>query len=62
MYDPSALQGQEGSINGYPVERSYFFPPPQICMGNWAAEFQQVAQDYGAHGGDPEGNASQKGA
>jgi hypothetical protein len=61
MHDCPALQGEESSINSYPVERSYFFPPPQIGVGYRAAQFQQVAEDYGAHWGDPEGNASQKG-
>jgi len=62
MYDRPALKGEEGSINRYPVESSYFFSPPKVGVGNGTAELQQVTQDYGAHRGDPEGNALQKGA
>jgi hypothetical protein len=62
MYDSAVLQGEEGSINRYPVECSYFFPPPKIGVGNRAAKLQQMPQDRGAYGGNPEGYALQKGA
>jgi hypothetical protein len=62
MYDCPALQGEEGSIERDPIESSYFFPPPEIGVGNRAAELQQVPQDCSSHRGNPQGNASQEGA
>ena len=59
MYDPSALQSEEGSVNRYPVEIPYFFPPPEFGVGNGTAEHQQMAQDYRAHRGDPQRYAAQ---
>jgi hypothetical protein len=40
VYDCPALQGKKGSVNRYPVERSYFFSSPEIGVGNRTAEFQ----------------------
>jgi hypothetical protein len=60
MDDRPSLQGEEGSINGNPVEVSDFFPPPEIGMGNWAAVLQQLAEHGNANRGDPQRHATQQ--